>query len=222
MEPMEHEPLSLVIFTQELTYSCTINSKGPRKFGTLSQLINIKEKNRSTVGNTTNDERHLLLDIRNSYNYTSIIKFNIDETIIIDNLKKITPYEKHNNLIWTELNKYTIIEYLQGGFFTKHIDKKINKRHYGTLLIFPPAINDFEHTGGELIITINKDNIFKFESSKNKDWTFIAFNINLEHECKEVISGKRIIIKHSLMYDNDFYDEDKNNIIPIDKVQKCD
>jgi len=207
------------MFTPELTYSCTINSKGPRKFGTLSQLINIKEKTRSTVGNTSNDDRSIILDIRNSYNYTSNIKFNMDEDIIIDNLKKITPDEKHYNIIWTQLNKYTILEYLQGGFFTKHSDIKINKRHYATLLIFPPAIDEFEHTGGDLFITITDDNIFHFESSKNKVWTFIAFHTHLEHECKEVISGKRIVIKHALMYDNTIPIEYDNNIsIPLFKI----
>ena len=97
---------------------------------------------------------------------------------------------------WDNKQKYDIIEYLPGGFFKEHFDKKIKKTHYGTLLIFPPAIGRLAHTGGELIIDKGK---FIFNSSTNTEWTFIAFHTYLPHECKEVLSGTRIVFKTELL-----------------------
>jgi len=63
------------------------------------------------------------------------------------------------------------------------------------MLIFPPAVGEFAHTGGELVLDRDK---FRFDSSKNTEWTFIAFQTNLFHECKEVLSGQRIVLKAEL------------------------
>jgi len=49
------------------------------------------------------------------------------------------------------------------------------------------------------------DGEFIFDSSKNMEWTFIAFHTNLLHECKEVLSGKRVLFKMELCSKNKTY-----------------
>ena len=133
------------------------------------------------------------LCVRNSVHYTSFVEFDLEKDSIIHNLKNL-----NNEAKWFGLLKYNIIEYKAGGFFKEHQDKKIKPTHYGTLLVFPPAIGEFAHAGGELILNRGK---FKFNSSENTEWTFIAFQTNIFHECKEVLSGRRIVFKTELYSD---------------------
>jgi hypothetical protein len=134
--------------------------------------------------------RELNTGVRNSVHYTSFVEFDLETDSVIYNLRNL-----NNQAEWFGLLKYDIIEYKTGGFFKEHQDRQINSTHYGTLLVFPPAVGDFTHTGGELILDRGK---FQFDSSKNTEWTFIAFQTNIFHECKEVLSGRRIVLKTEL------------------------
>lgn len=136
---------------------------------------------------------------RKSYKYSSTVDFDLDPELVKIHLQKLV-YEPNDlyeptEVYWEKKQKYDIIKYLPGGFFKEHTDKQIKKTHYGTLLIFPPAIDNIKHTGGELIIDKGR---FSFNSSTNTEWTFIAFHTNLPHECKEVLSGTRIVFKTEL------------------------
>ena len=93
-----------------------------------------------------------LLDIRMSYKYNSIVEFDLDPTLVEIHLRKLVDDNYNNDkTYWTNKQNYDIIEYLPGGFFKEHCDKQINKTHYGTLLIFPPALDRLIHTGGNLL-----------------------------------------------------------------------
>ena len=172
-----------------LTYKCSLNQKGRRRYGTLEELLSTQKGVISTVG-MSDGSRELNTDVRNSFHYTSFVEFDLETDSVIYNLINLNRQAE-----WFSLSKYDIIEYKTGGFFKEHQDRQIKARHYGTLLIFPPAVGDFAHTGGELILDRGK---FQFDSSKNMEWTFIAFQTNIFHECKEVLSGRRIVLKTEL------------------------
>jgi hypothetical protein len=185
----------------ELTYKCSLNNSGVgrKKYGTLEQLLSTKSGVNSTVGlkDGSNVE---LLDVRKSVKYNSIVEFsNIDPEIVESHLLELV---NNDRVSWKTKHKYEIIEYSKGGFFKPHLDKQLKRTHYGTLLIFPPAVGEFAHSGGELIMG---DGEFIFESDKNMEWTFIAFHTNLLHECKEVLSGKRVLFKMELCAKNKVY-----------------
>jgi hypothetical protein len=184
---------SIVTFTlPEVNYKCSLNLRGRKRYGTLKQLLDTGMCMPSTVGmpDGSNNE---LPDFRKSYKYISTIDFDLDPELVKIHLKKLVP--ENDEVSWKKTQKYDIIQYLSGGFFKEHTDKQIKKTHYGTLLIFPPAIDTLKHTGGELIIDKGR---FIFNSSTNTEWTFIAFHTNLPHECKEVLTGTRIVFKTEL------------------------
>jgi len=172
-----------------LTYKCSLNLRGRRRYGTLEELLATQTGVISTVG-MPDGSRELNTGVRNSVHYTSFVEFELETDSVIYNLRNLN-YQAE----WFNLLKYDIIEYKTGGFFKEHQDRQIKSTHYGTLLIFPPAVGDFTHTGGELILDHGK---FQFDSSKNTEWTFIAFQTNIFHECKEVLSGRRIVLKTEL------------------------
>lgn len=178
----------------ELNYKCSLNLTGRKRYGNIEQLLDSGIGVLSTVGmpDGTNNE---LLNIRMSYKYNSIIEFDLDPILVEIHLRKLVENYDDNRTYWMNKQNYDIIEYLPGGFFKEHCDKQIKKTHYGTLLIFPPALGRLTHTGGELVI--NKG-LFCFDSSSNTEWTFIAFHTNIFHECKEVLSGTRIVFKTEL------------------------
>ena len=195
---------SIVSFSYpEVVYKCSQNKKGRPRYGTLEQKIASGTGEKSTIGipDGTNVEN---TDIRISTKYHSLVEFNLDEELIQTQLNKLVSEDTY--VKWNKSQKYDIIEYEKGGFFKEHHDKKHTKNHCGTLLIFPPALGEFAHTGGELIIDKGR---FCFNSSANKEWTFIAFHTHLPHECKEVLSGRRIVLKTELFcvkpvtYNND-------------------
>ena len=184
---------SVIKFTfPSVTYKCSLNKKGRRRYGSLEELLATQDGIKSTVG-MPDGSQELHIDVRNSVYYTSFVEFDLEKDSIIHNLKNL-----NNEAKWFGLLKYNIIEYKAGGFFKEHQDKQIKPTHYGTLLVFPPALGEFAHTGGELILDRGK---FKFNSSENTEWTFIAFQTNIFHECKEVLSGRRIVLKTELYSD---------------------
>ena len=172
-----------------LTYKCSLNLRGRRRYGTLEELLATQTGVISTVG-MPDGSRELNTGVRNSVHYTSFVEFELETDSVIYNLRNL-----NHQAEWFGLLKYDIIEYKTGGFFKEHQDRQIKSTHYGTLLVFPPAVGDFTHTGGELILDRGK---FQFDSSKNTEWTFIAFQTNTFHECKEVLSGRRIVLKTEL------------------------
>ncbi len=199
----------IVSFTfPELNYKCSLNFTGRKRYGNIEQLLDSNNGVISTVGlpDGSNNE---ILDVRMSYKYHATVEFDLDPILVEIHLHKLVDNYLCNQIYWNNKQNYDIIEYLPGGFFKEHCDKQIKKTHYGTLLIFPPALGRFSHTGGKLVI--NKGQ-FLFDSSQNTEWTFIAFHTNLPHECKEVLSGTRIVFKTELFCLQSVL---RNNELPI-------
>jgi len=183
---------SIVKFSfPNIAYKCSLNTVGRRKYGTLEQLLASGKGVQSTVGlpDGSNVEQ---LDFRKSLKYPTVAEFDIDPELINTQLNKLLT---DNIPQWSKSQKYDVIEYSVGGFFKEHQDKKVKENHFATLLIFPPAASQFAHTGGELILDKGR---FRFDSSSNTEWTFIAFHTELPHECKEILSGKRVVFKTEL------------------------
>jgi hypothetical protein len=138
---------------------------------------------------------------RKSKHYRSACTFTFDTADLITAFENLVPDDRKIYVQWLPPSQMCdVIEYLPGDYFVAHRDIKVNRLHYATLLIFPPAIDEFAHTGGELIITRKDGSKFIFESALNKHWAFIAFHQELEHECKVISSGRRVVIKTELNY----------------------
>jgi hypothetical protein len=181
-------------------HQCSLNQFGRRKYGSIYELINAKSGVQSTVG-LTNGTNVILEEKRKSTHYRSACTFTFDTSEIISELQSLVPLDRQEYVKWFEPDHMCdVIEYLPGDYFTAHKDKKHSRLHYATALIFPPAVGDFEHTGGNLLITYSDGSKFSFDSSKNKSWTIVAFHQELEHECKTVTSGRRVVIKTELNY----------------------
>ena len=198
---IDHERISILTDTDNGGIEA-LNWFGDSLIDDINNILISSNKNKSLV--RLNDKYTNNLEIRNSYSYNYTIDFKSFLGSDYNNdfkslLKKITSKSNHKNIIWNNIDDYILLEYVKGGVFKKHCDKNINDNHYGTLLIFPPAKENFEHTGGDLIIYNLDGSKFIFESSKNKKWTFIAFHTYLQHECTEIISGRRIVLKKELL-----------------------
>ena len=176
----------------EVSYKCSLNPRGRRRYGTLEELLHTKTGVPSTVG-FPDGSTYERPDIRSSLKYTSVVEFDLNPQEINNHIQTLLPEDSRS--LWSLSQKYDVLVYSTGGFFREHSDKKLHKNHFGTLLLFPPAVGDFAHTGGELLLDGGK---FVFESSLNDCWTFIAFKAHLPHECKEVLSGKRVVFKTEL------------------------
>ena len=180
---------SIVTFSfPEVTCSYSLNRRGPRKYGTLNQLLESGTGVPSTVG-MPDGKDVLRQDIRSSTKFTSIIDMDKSDAIN-EQLKSLD-----QNIYLSSSARYSVIEYIAGGFFLEHQDKKQKRTHCATLLVFPPAVANLEHTGGELILDKGR---FRFDSSSNKVWKFIAFHTELPHECKPILSGRRVVFKTEL------------------------
>lgn len=201
---------SIVTFNfPELTCRYSLNRRGPRKYGTLNDLLASGTGVPSTVGMPDGTDV-LRQDIRSSTKFTSVIAIDTDNFDLVD--EQLIPLD--DNIYWTPTTRYSVIEYLPGGFFSEHQDKKQKRNHCATLLIFPPAIANLEHTGGELILDRGR---FRFDSSANRVWTFVAFHTELPHECKPVLSGRRVVFKTELYSLNPV-----NHIVPDYREMVCD
>jgi len=183
-----------------INHQCSLNQFGRKRYGSIFDLIITKSGVKSTVG-VGNGNNIIMEDKRKSKHYRSACTFTFDKTDIIDAFKNLAPEDRKTYVQWLPPDHMCdVIEYLPGDFFVAHRDRKNNRLHYATLLIFPPALDELAHTGGELIITRKDGSKFTFESSLNKHWTFIAFHQELEHECRVVTSGRRLVIKTELTY----------------------
>jgi hypothetical protein len=101
---------------------------------------------------------------------------------------------------------FEILLYKKGDFFVKHRDTK-KSNYLATMLIFPPAINNFEHQGGKLKLYLPDGTVKEYDSSKNKEnYQVLIFDQNLEHEIEPIISGNRVVIKNILSYNKKLLD----------------
>ena len=184
---------SIVSFSfPELTCKYSLNRRGPRKYGKLNDLLTSGTGIPSTVGLADGTDA-LRQDIRLSTRFTSFVNFDtekFDPNTIDEKLKPLD-----STIYWEPSTHYSVIEYGPGGFFSEHTDKKQKRNHCATLLIFPPAVDGLAHTGGELILDRGR---FRFNSSANREWTFVAFHTELPHECLPVTTGKRVVLKTEL------------------------
>ena len=202
---------SISIFNLPIeSYKCSITIKPPKLYGEISDLI-INEI--SKVG--TQYGYYHLPEIRKSKYTHSQFSFtgkNLQD-IVIENLKEIVPNDKQEEVYWNTRLKYKVLEYTEGDFFTEHSDHKINKRHYGTLLIFPPSNDYLSHEGGNLIVKTDSYETV-IPTSLNKDWKCIAFLTELKHKCYKILSGKRIVLKVELLYKKNYFnDYNKDSIV---------
>lgn len=187
-----------------------LNTRGRRKYGSLDLFLKSSNGTTSTVGTVNGD----LIDpnLRKSKHHKAIVEFKMDHQSTETQLKKLGTIDKMPYIYWPKNGtSFDIIEYEKGDFFVEHSDTKMHKLHYATLLIFPPATNDFIHTGGNLIIKREDHTEFIFDSSTNTQWTAIAFLTGLKHKCEPIISGKRVVMKTELRYSSK--DAIKNDII---------
>uniref|UniRef100_A0A6C0EKJ9 Prolyl 4-hydroxylase alpha subunit Fe(2+) 2OG dioxygenase domain-containing protein n=1 Tax=viral metagenome TaxID=1070528 RepID=A0A6C0EKJ9_9ZZZZ len=199
---------SVAVFNLPInSYKCSLTLTPPKQYGQITDL-NIDQI--SEVG--TPYGYYDLPEIRKSKYTYSEFGFNGNhlKDIVIENLKELVPNDKQEEVYWNTRFKYKVIEYLEGDFFTEHSDHKINKRHYGTLLIFPPAKDNLAHTGGNFIIkTGGYETVIP--TSLNNDWKCVAFLTELKHECYKIISGKRIVLKIELVYKKNYFNHFHKN-----------
>ena len=178
---------------------CSLNKRGRRRYGSLQDLLATDKWTGSTVG--TEEGNVLRPEIRKSKHFRSVLEFGMDFAYAESHLKGLAPKDKKEFVRWCNNDTvYDVIEYLPGGFFKEHVDSQQHLRHYATILIFPPAVGPFAHTGGELLVTNKEEVQFTFHSSTNRRWMFVAFHLGLKHECMPVLSGKRVVIKAELHY----------------------
>ena len=195
-----------------------------------SQILEDEKFEPNTVGSASGKE--VLTSIRRSSFLTTKINFNTDiEPIIREEALKIVPTSLKpafiypvNEFSWREPEYYVMV-YHEGDFFVKHRDSK-RKTDLATVLMFPPAVDAFSHTGGALKIYQPDGEVFTFESSENKDkFKVIIFDQQLEHEVEKITSGNRVVIKFSLSYDEKMFDlcnipfnlDDLDSILPVDE-----
>jgi hypothetical protein len=184
---------SIVSFSfTELTCKFSLNRRGPRKYGNLTDLLTSGSGIPSTVGLADGTDA-LRQDIRLSTRFTSFVVFDTEKIDLNTVDEKLKPLD--STVYWEPSTHYSVIEYGPGGFFSEHSDKKQKRNHCATLLIFPPAVDALAHTGGELILDRGR---FRFDSSANREWTFVAFHMELPHECLPIITGKRVVLKTEL------------------------
>lgn len=181
---------------------CVIGFRGDgrRQWGTVWQLIQSGRGEDSTFGSV--DGRVVDYGVRRSRLFRAVVNLQFERSrfrqII---LPMVAPEERDGIIIPYGAGEYEIIEYLGGGHFSQHRDGLRSYYHYATMLIFPPAIGEFAHEGGELVITFDDGHEFVFESARNYTWTYVIFDPKLLHECRPVISGRRIVLKRDLHLD---------------------
>ena len=180
-------------------YVCDVREKkvGAPKFRKLEELLALP---RTVNSYGTSEGRIVNTDLRNSTFIESIFEFFIQPEIVIEEFKKLVPENKKNYVDWKTKQKYEVVVYEPGGFFAEHTDRIRSKTHFATLLIFPPAVGTLSHVGGDLLITKEKGEKFTFESSKNLQWTILAFHPRLRHEILPITSGNRVVLKTELCY----------------------
>lgn len=93
----------------------------------------------------------------------------------------------------------TLYKYEEGDFFAKHVDRQRSDTHAYTILLLPPCDNSLKNCfqGGNLKIgsTI-------IECSSISEYTYLIFNIDLEHELEPILKGTQFVFKSQLEVEN--------------------
>jgi hypothetical protein len=148
----------------------------------------------------TNIRSSKYLSVKLNFSYES-------KDLINENMKRLVPNKYQNIIDKDEYDfvRYTALKYEEGGKFLPHRDTKTSKRHFGTILLFPPS--DYTpHNGGILRICDDKGDWHEFDSSNMKEWTVVMFNPLMEHEVTEITSGTRIVFKRQCSFDEDLFE----------------
>ncbi|CAH6418432.1 Hypothetical protein HVR_LOCUS149 [uncultured virus] len=179
----------------------------------------------STVG--TKDGNEYRPNVRVSKQISGLEIKQVESLLLFPELKYMYPERYRNEEFEYDIkqkykkSKFQLHCYESGGFFSEHTDGKKGPRHFATLLIFPPAhISPFE--GGDLILKPVNQEVVTISPSQFKDWTVVAFRLDVAHECTPITSGRRFVLKTELdlPYDNLFF---SNNKIAAAKVPvNCD
>ena len=203
-------PVTIFSIPVQNTYYA-LNQRGRPKYGTLENLLDQPFFD-CEVGTPYGYQS--IPDIRQSSFRKSRILFSNPEELnqlILEKLPEITPDFMHDNLLFNINKSYTVLKYKEGQFFKEHVDRVKNNRHYGTLLIFPPAQEKNQHTGGKMLL----EEEIEFDSSSNIEWKVLAFTTYSKHQIEKITSGQRIVFKTELFYKvsesslyyNDYYDD---------------
>ena len=178
------------------------------KYGSLADLLQ-KPFEPSKVGKKDGD--YHLPEIRSGkFRNTKIVFENQEElnSLILNKLEEFIP-ENINYLEFDINNNYQVLKYQENDFFNRHQDSITTKRHYGTLLIFPPAIGELEHQGGKLVLDeINEE----FESSSNTSWKAVILFCEIFHGIEKVTSGQRVVLKTKLLFNEDYESDIEQDI----------
>lgn len=203
--------MSVTFDLPDIKCKYSLNNRGRPKYGSLTDLLQ-KPFEPSKVGKKDGD--YHLPEIRSGkFRNTKIVFENKEElnSLILSKLEEFIP-ENINYLEFDINNNYQVLKYQENDFFNRHQDSITTKRHYGTLLIFPPAIEELEHLGGKLVLDdINE----KFESSSNTSWRAVILLCRTFHQIEKVISGQRVVLKTKLLY-NQYYRSDSEQDIHSD------
>lgn len=203
--------MSITFHLPDIKCKYSLNNRGRPKYGSLNDLLE-KPFEPSKVGKKDGD--YHLPEIRSGkFRNTKIVFENQEElnSLILSKLKELIP-ENINYLEFDINNHYQVLKYEENDFFNRHQDNITTKRHYGTLLIFPPSIEELEHQGGKLILDEMNE---EFDSSSNTSWTAVILLCRTFHQIEKVISGQRVVLKTKLLY-NQYYRSDSEQDIYSD------
>jgi hypothetical protein len=144
-----------------------------------------------------------------NFDYERIVDLNV-RTCKILNSKIIINYHLPNlsNDIYIG-DSWEYLEYDDGGFFTIHRDRKRNKYHKYTVLVYPPInlinsidsyfpdnLNISEIYGGELILYPFESNEFTINLKMNfNKWISIIFPIDIPHESIKIKGSGKSLFK---------------------------
>ncbi|EXJ72398.1 uncharacterized protein A1O5_04902 [Cladophialophora psammophila CBS 110553] len=91
---------------------------------------------------------------------------------------------------------YKMLLYEEGAFFKPHKDSEKTPGMFGTLVICLPS----PHEGGELIATFNGETK-SIQTALNAEFdiSYAAWNADVLHEVKHVVSGYRLVLTYNLI-----------------------
>jgi len=95
------------------------------------------------------------------------------------------------------------------GHFERHQDTRIDERHRGTILIFPPK-NDWSFEGGNLLC-----DGCQVDTHRVHQWNLIFIPLGIEHQVLPVTHGQRIVFKYALFADGTVTKD--NKLLPFAK-----
>ena len=145
--------------------------------------------------------RNTKIVFENNEELNSLILTKLEEFPWISDYKYYIEFEINNN--------YQVLKYEENDFFERHQDNITDKRHFGTLLIFPPAIRELEHQGGKLVLDEIDE---EFDSSTNTSWKAVILLCRTFHQIEKVTSGQRVVLKTKLLFNDEYDTESEEDI----------